>query len=423
MDTVERRILWFTGLTHFFTHFTMLIFPPLATTISRDIEMNLSDVFQLSFMMYMLYGLCAVPWGIAADRWSPRGALAAGTVMAGAGLLGAGLVQDERLFRWFLAVVGLGNAAYHPVGLSLLSKGMRLRGRAMGINGICGNFGIAAAPLCAGILGWTMGWRWTFTAFGVTGLVMGLLIAAVPFSVPPGKDRQKAQGAEGAQALRLFLIMCAAVAFVGLSYRSFTLILPSWLETRMGEQFDRIAGQLPESFGRGAGMSPEGLIAALVAGGAMLIGMAGQVTAGKLADRIDLKRGYFIFFALALPCIFAGRFLSGWASIPFIGLFAFFSMGIQPIENSLYSLLIPPRWRSSGFGIKFTLAFGVGALAVRFVSRLEPSIGLDGLVILIAFYLGAAVLSTAVLLAVGRRTALKHVHHDEAAVIPAGSSR
>ena len=421
MDTVERRILWFTGLTHFFTHFTMLIFPPLATTIARDIEMNLNEVFELSFMMYMLYGLFAVPWGIAADRWSPRGALAAGAAMAGIGLLGAALVQDYRVFRWFLAVVGLGNAAYHPVGLSLLSKGMRLRGRAMGINGICGNFGIAAAPFCAGILGWTMGWRWTFITFGIAGLAMGMLIAAVPFSVPPGEDRQKAQGAEGGRALRLFLIMCAAVVFVGLGYRTFTLILPSWLETRMGDQFNRIARRLPEAVGGETGMTAEGLIAALVAGGAMFIGMAGQMTAGKLADRIDLKKGYFIFFALALPCILAGRILPGWASIPFIGFFSFFSMGMQPLENSLYSLLIPPRWRSSGFGIKFTLAFGVGALAVRIVSRLEPAVGLDGVVVLIALYLAGAVLSAMMLLAAGRRTALRHVHHS--AGMPAGSRR
>ena len=242
----------------------MLIFPPLATTIARDIEMNLNEVFELSFMMYMLYGLFAVPWGIAADRWSPRGALAAGAAMAGVGLLGAALVQDYRVFRWFLALVGLGNAAYHPVGLSLLSKGMRLRGRAMGINGICGNFGIAAAPFCAGILGWTMGWRWTFITFGIAGLAMGMLIAAVPFSVSPGEDRQKAQGAEGGRALRLFLIMCAAVVFVGLGYRTFTLILPSWLETRMGDQFNRIARRLPEAVGGETGMTAEGLIAALV---------------------------------------------------------------------------------------------------------------------------------------------------------------
>ena len=410
MDSVERRILGFTGMAHFFTHFTMLIFPPLATTIARDLGMSLDDVFELSFIMYLLYGVGAVPWGYVADRWSPRLVLAFGVAIAGAGLIAAGISRNSGGLRWLLASVGLGNAAYHPAGLSLLSRGMRSRGRAMGLNGIFGNLGIASAPFLAGLLGWMMGWRSTFIVFGIAGLLAGLVIIMVPFSAPRSEDRQRANGATGSHAVALFLLACVCVVSAGLMYRSFTLILPSWLETRMVDQFAAIMAWFPGEGTMQSGISTEGLLAALVSGGTMLIGMGGQIAAGKLADRIDLKKGYFGFFVLALPCLLAGRFIPGWTALLFIGLFTFFSLGMQPMENSLYAVLIPPRWRSSGFGIKFTLSFGVGSVAVRIVSALEPGIGLDGVMVLTAVYLGATVLMAAVLLAVGGRTSLKHVH-------------
>jgi FSR family fosmidomycin resistance protein-like MFS transporter len=88
MDIVERRILTLTSVGHFFTHFTMLMFPPLATTIARDLGIGLDEVFSMSFMMYLFYGLGAVPWGYVSDRWSPRLSLATGMILAGFGLIG-----------------------------------------------------------------------------------------------------------------------------------------------------------------------------------------------------------------------------------------------------------------------------------------------------------------------------------------------
>ena len=37
---------------------------------------------------------------------------------------------------------------------------------------------------------------------------------------------------------------------------------------------------------------------------------------------------------------------------------------MQPAENSLVARFTPGRWRSTGYGIKFILFFGVGSLAV-----------------------------------------------------------
>jgi len=409
MDINERRILVFTGLGHFFTHFTMLLFPPLVTTIARDLGMELDRVFSISFLMYLLYGVCAIPWGLLADRWNPRFTLALGIIVAGIGLLGAGLVRSPRMLSISLAVVGIGNSAYHPTGLALLSKGMRLRGRGLGLNGIFGNLGIALAPFSAGILGWVVGWKITLVFFGVVGILWGLLVVMMPFSIPRLGDRQRGEGVSGQNALVLFLILCAVVVFAGLMYRSFTLVLPSWLEFKFTDDFDKIRNLFGELGKTPAEMSFGGLMAALATGLAMIVGMIGQLAGGRIADRMDLRKAYLLFFSLSLPFLLLARLVPGWTSLPLLGMFTFFALGLQPIENSLYSMLIPSKWRSSGFGIKFTLGFGVGSIAVANVSRFEPRIGLDGIVSLIIVFLFLTIATSLVLLLTSRGAVIRHM--------------
>jgi len=404
MDQDERRILTFTSIGHFFTHFTMLLFPPLATTIALDLGMELDQVFSLSFLMYLFYGLAAIPWGLLADRWNPRLVLASGIILAGVGLLNAGIIQNPVLLPYALALTGFGNAAYHPSGLSLLSKGMSSRGKSMGINGVFGNIGIAMAPLTAGIIGVYAGWQGVFIFFGILGILGGILIASIPFSVPVNQDRQRGKGAEGSEALLLFLVLCAAVISSGLMYRTFTLVLPSWLEESLGTEFRRISDYFISGTVSGS------LISAIVTSLAMIVGMGGQIAGGRVADMMDLRKAYLLFFSLALPFLLASIFISGWLKLPLLGFFVFFALGMQPIENSLYSMLVPPRWRSSGFGIKFTLAFGVGSLAVSIVARIEPKIGLDAVMMITAVYLTLTILTAGLLLLISRRTVIKHEH-------------
>lgn len=388
----------------------MLMFPPLATTIARDLGIGLDEVFSVSFLMYLFFGLGAVPWGYISDRWSPRLTMAAGMIMAGVGLVGAAAVKDPSYLPFMLAIVGLGNAAYHPAGLALISKGMRSRGKGFGISGIWGSLGIAMAPFVSGILGWNFGWRITFIAFGIAGIAAGAAAVLIRFSVPRSEDLQKGEGPAGGKAVYLFLILCVGVIFAGMMYRTFTLILPSWLEGRLAVEFRGLVRIMEGSLeGKTSGMDAAGLVAALVSGAAMLVGMAGQLVGGRVADRMDLKKAYFLFFAMALPALVAARFVGGWFTILFIGIFTFFALGMQPIENSLFAMLTPPRWRSSGFGVKFTLGFGVGSLAVAVVSRLQPVIGLDGLMLLAAGYLAATVAMAGVLLLTGGRLAIRHI--------------
>jgi MFS family permease len=306
-------------------------------------------------------------------------------------------------------VIGVGCSAYHPSGLALLSKGIRVRGRAMGINGLWGNFGIASAPLVAGIFTYAMGWKSTLLAFGLIGVVLGIACLAIPIFIDR-EDLQRGTSVAGRQAVTLFLILCAAMVFSGLMYRGYTIILPTFFESKLAG-----LGALLSSVLSDARTAPEAdtLMATLITCGVYLIGMVGQLIGGRAADRRDLRWAYLTFFACALPFLLSLRFVEGPLLIPLAGFFVLFSLGMQPVENSLVAMLTPPQWRSVSYGVKFTLVFGAGSLAVHFVSFTDGSYGLDGVILLLCFFLAMVIAMIAVLLLASRGVSVRHEHRFE----------
>jgi MFS family permease len=421
MDSNEKKILILTSAAHYLTHFFVLVFPVLVMPISRDLSMEPAAVIKISFPMYLCYGLLAIPWGYLSDRIDARLMMGAGMVIAGVGFLATGLAESVYMGRLFaqlgvaegvdrlalcLGLIGVGCSAYHPSGLALLSKGIRVRGRALGINGLWGNFGIASAPLVAGVFTYAMGWKSTLLAFGLLGVLVGIACFAVPFSIGR-EDLQRGSSVAGRQAVRLFLILCAAMIFSGLMYRGYTIILPTFFESKLAD-----LGVLLSSVLGDARASPDAhtLMATLIACGVYLTGMAGQLIGGRVADRRELRWAYLTFFACAVPFLLSLRFVEGPFLIPLAGFFVLFSLGMQPIENSLVAMLTPPQWRSVSYGIKFSLVFGAGSLAVYFVSFADGNYGLDGVILLLFFFLAMVIAMIAVLLLASRGASVRHKH-------------
>ncbi len=63
----------------------MLVFPAILLPLAGQLNMDMADVLGLSFGMYLLFGITALPWGIAADRLGARIFLS--VFYAGAGIV------------------------------------------------------------------------------------------------------------------------------------------------------------------------------------------------------------------------------------------------------------------------------------------------------------------------------------------------
>lgn len=414
MDAHEGKILFSTSLAHYATHFFILIYPALVMPISRDLAIPPEQVIALSFFMYLCYGVLAIPWGFLSDRYNPRLVMGAGLLMAGAGFIAAGQVQSPGRLIVYLGLVGAGCSAYHPSGLALLSKGVRQRGRALGINGLFGNLGIASAPLIAGLLCYLTGWARTLVVLGIFALAAGFLILALPFTVARDRDRQQGVPVDRQQAAGLFILLCCAMLFSGLMYRGFTVVLPTFLEFKLAGVLARALERLPD-LARGTALYDNGrtLIAAAVTSAVYCIGMAGQILGGYCADRTELRWAYFFFFAGALPFLILLGFAANGLLVLSAGCFAFFSLGMQPIENSLIAMLTPPRWRSLSYGIKFSVVFGAGSFSVYLVSLVQGRYGLGHVVGLLTASLAMVLFFSMLLILRSRGQQIRHAKEPE----------
>ena len=409
MNSQERKILFFSSSIHFLTHFYVLVFPALVMPMSRDLGLPVATVLNISFWMYLLYGLLALAWGWFSDHWGHKWAMTAGIILAATGFILAGVVRSLPLISASFALVGIGSSAYHPSGLALVSQGIRERGRAMGINGIWGNMGIAIVPFVMGVLNYLIGWRRGVVILGVVGLAVGIAGLLTPFSVERGSEVKYVKKLESRTALKLFVVFCAGVLFAGLMYRSFTVILPAFVESHLGNVSRDFQNLITRRFSSIRDVPAfQTLVANLIATGVYLLGIFGQIVGGRVADRHSLKWAYFISFCAALPFILAAGFLSNALLIPAAGFFVLFTLGIQPIENSLLAYLTPARWRSMSYGIKFTLTFGAGAFAVKIVGAVERAYGIDSVIFLVAGFLTLVIICVSVFLVLSRGQSIRH---------------
>ncbi|MCF7915932.1 MAG: MFS transporter [Spirochaetaceae bacterium] len=409
MTSNEKIILAIAAAAHFFTHFAMLSFPAMVMPLSRDLGLPVSEVVGLSFWMYFLYGVLAALWGWISDKWGHKPALGAGLIIAGLGLVLAGVYPSLTMLTVSFALVGVGCSSYHPAGTALVSQGIKERGRALGINGIWGSVGMALVPFAIGMFNFLIGWRGGLMIIGVIGLLLGIAGFFAPFKIEKGSDRMQTEPLDEKTARKLFIIFAVAMVFGGFLFRSFTLMLPTFLEYRLGDISEQVRLWVSEHIVPVEGSTAfNTLTANIVATFVYVVGIAGQWIGGRTADRYSLKHAYFFFFLIAVPFLLAILFFKSWVLIPASALFVLFLLGMQPIENSLVAYLTPAKWRSIGFGLKFTLVFGAGAFGVKLVSLVEKAAGLEAVMQLNLLYLLSIVLVAGVLLLASRKVVIRH---------------
>ncbi len=396
----EHRILLITCPGHFFTHFFTLALPAIAIPLTTAFGMPLEDVVTLSFWMYLLYGVLALPAGLAADRWRAKPMLVAGIAIMGVGLIVAGAFPSPTIMTAALAFVGMGASIYHPAGLALISRTVRLRGVAMGVNGVFGNLGIALAPLITGVLTWAFGWQAALIALGATGLVTAswLQTIHVDETIRPVTKPVVHDGVPKREMARYFVIICVALVLGGIAYRGNMLLLPAFMEiktTFLANLFERLP--LPE------GHSTATFAATVLSSIALFGGLFGQIAGGRLADRADLRRAYLLFHTASFPFILAMAFTGEVALVACAVAYEFFSLGMQPIENSLIAAMTPERWRSTSYAVKFMLTFGVGAWAVYLVAPIKQAYSIEMVYAFLAGVVFLLVTSIVVLIAASRK--------------------
>ncbi len=365
---MNRTRFIFLNIGHAYDHLFMLLFPTAVLSLHGQFEGSYSELLLLATPGFIAFAAGAIPAGWLADRWSRSGMMAIFFIGIGTAAILTGLTRSEFELSLGLFFIGLFASIYHPVGIPMVVQGQDKVGKLLGINGVWGNMGIAAAAIVAGALGEAISWRAAFYVPGavavVTGLVYVWMARAWPLSdkiAGPKKENMMAAIAsspEARQALwRVVAILGMAALLVGLVFQTSTIALPKLFEEGLGD----IAS------------SPLGVggMVSLVVG----IAAFAQIVTGHLIDKFSAKLVWIGALFLQVPLLIVVGMLSeaGLLVAAFAVLVIIF--GEIPIQDALLTRHTPDHLRSRIFGLKFALALGASALAVPIIAGLHATDG------------------------------------------------
>jgi len=371
MDSRERRILTVTCYGHFLSHFNVLVFPALVLPLASRMHLDMATVLGISFWMYLLFGVTALPWGMLADRLGPRILFFLFYIGSGVSAVAAArYIDSPNALAISLAALGLFSGIYHPTGLGLISREVRQVSLGMGYNGMFGNVGLASAPLLTGIINWAWGPAGAYLLLAgmhFLGAAMTILLPITLLSVGPKAPENQENG-----NLSAFFILLIAMMLGGIAYRGATVVMPAYFELKnqaVTHFFSMMMGR----------KIPGNLVATFTTSLIFLIGILGQYAGGRIGNRFEPRYSYLVFHAITVPAAFLIGLFQNVPLLILVFIYTFFLIGMQPIENTLVALFAPRRLHHSAFGTKFVVTFGIGSFSVKMVEFVERNMGIGAI--------------------------------------------
>lgn len=385
----EKRILFFTCAAHALTHVYMVAYTVVLTQLSEEFGVDRIAITRYATISIVLFGLGAIPAGWLGDRLGEKNLLVTFFVMSALGGLLVGLAQDLYQLAIGMGILGLGTSIFHPVGNAFIARGVRNPGRAMGTNGLWGNVGEALGPFLTVQIALLASWRWAYISLALPTLALGLWLALTKIQLedspaaPPKPTRGKFPG--------VLILLLLAMTCGGFQFWIIKTMLPSYLQEGAPSSW------LPDTL-RG------GYLASLI----YLIGGLGQLLAGRLVHHREGRGLYVVIFALSVPIIYAVGKISGHFLFPTACVMAILMFSAQPIENVLLVRYSPRGLRGLIFGLKFTLAFGIGGLGASFSGTVEARYGLGEVFTMAAAFTAVALALALAAFCVGRKPKTAH---------------
>ncbi len=364
------RIIGFINIGHMIDHMFMLIFPTAVLGMQADFAQPYSKLIVLSLGGFIAFGAGSVPAGWLGDRWSRRNMMAIFFLGIGAAAVATGFASTPWQLAAGLTAIGLFAAIYHPVGTAMLVSHAKRIGHEIGVNGVCGNFGIAFAALVTGAVTQWVGWRWAFILPGVGAVAVGAAFLAL---VPA-----EANGARGSSArkagfprpvlIRAFAVLGLVTLAGGLSLNAVTVALPKMVDER-----------LPQLAGSTLGV---GILVCVV----YVVGAMSQLLMGRLIDRHPLKLGFMAIALFQGPLFLIAAGASGWPMMLVLVCLVFTIFGQVTFNDGMVARYADPQWRARIYALRYLLSFGASASAIPLVAFVHEHGGFRSLFEVLAVF-------------------------------------
>ncbi|EME57158.1 MFS transporter [Amycolatopsis decaplanina] len=302
-------------------------------------------------------------FGALTDRWAMPWLLPSATLLGGLGIALGGLVDSYALTLTFVAVSGIGVAAYHPEAARVARIAGGGRHTAMGWFSLGGNIGFAAAPVLVTAVMALGGLRMSplLVVPALAGSVLCLpVLRALARSAHTGAS---SSGVADVDDWRSFAKLSAAVVFRSIVFVGLSTFVSLYAQQRIG----------------GGTTTGSAALFLLYLGGA-----AGTLLGSRLAGRRErvtvVRWSYLATIGAVAGVVFApGPALFPFVLLAAVGLYIPFSLQITLAQDYL-----PTRVGTAG-GVTLGLTVSIGGLASPVIGTIADHTSLQtGLLPLIA---------------------------------------
>ena len=340
------------NIGHFLDHFMMLIFAKAAFDAGRHFGLGYDEIIIYGTLGLFLFGAAAPLAGWLADKYSRSIIIIMYPFGVSLGAFLCFLSSSPTMLGFSIGVVGFFAAIFHPVGIAMLIRDSKKVGFRLGVNGVWGNMGVAAAPVLTGFIILNSSWQLSFLVPSLICLIFGIaqLRGFKEIDIKEEKTKQKTSNGlvEGWKIVLLSLTMTTLAG--GFIFGSLTFLIPRIFEVNL------------------SGISVDIAITGLLAGIVYAIASFSQVGVGYLIDRYSPKIilgfvGIGQFFLIYLSSLYIDYALF------FVMLMAmFFVFGQVPITDAILVRYVDDQWRARILSVKFLINLCAGASVLPLVS-------------------------------------------------------
>jgi MFS family permease len=352
-------VIAYVNAGHFIDHFAMLVFAAAVIVMGPAMNIPYGDLLPYATPGFVMFGAGSLLTGWLGDRWSRRHMMAVFFLGIGTSVASVSFVETPTQLGVALFAIGVFASIYHPVGTAMLIAHADKLGRAVGINGVWGNLGVASSAVITGVICQYLGWRWAFLLPGLTAIAVG-----VAFMAQVRHEKRTDQARRGAMARvakdamwRVVLALVVTIVASSTTFNAVTVALPKLFAERLV-----LYTTSPATIG---------LIAACV----YVFGALTQYTIGNLIDRHSLKTVFVPLAFVFPPLLYLAAGLSG---LPFIvvsvGIVAAM-FGLVTVNDAMVGKYTSDEWRARAFAVRYFLGFTAAGLSVGLVAWLHETGG------------------------------------------------
>ena len=337
------------NIAHALDHLMLLVFATAVATIAREFGVGRwEDLMPYTTGAFVMFGIGSLPSGRLGDLWGRRAMMLVYFFGMGGSAVLVALTQNAWQLALALGVMGGFASIYHPVGVPMLLRHASKPGITIGINGMAGNLGIAAAAVSTGFFIQYADWRTAFVMPGLLSMACGLLF--MKFAPVEG-------GAPAKRAVRqieLPPLTRNKVLLVMTMLAITSSILFNFTTNGNGEL---LKARLPILVEQPALL---GMLLAVVYALASL----SQLVVGRMIDHFPIRNVMLGVIACQGPVFLLAAFSQGWALYVAMVMLMALVFGSIPFTDAIIARYVDDSIRSRVSGMRLAVSFGVSSTAV-----------------------------------------------------------